>query len=445
MPKLFLVSVVVFLLGSCQLSADRFHVLEDFESDEQLAARWAAHGDIRVSRSATAAAPNSVTGSNRFVTCHAGSGSSLATQSTLPRHEWERFDKLRFRVQIDQATSENPVTLEFRAFSYQRSAWFWRKISIRDPNWKTIDVPLQYCRHSPGANLKWDEIHRFGFRFRDSATVRLDDIELVADADGKPDLTTEELARLAFGDRATIYRDDQFHLITDDRRVDGEATLAEFQKLRGMILRDFPDLPRPSRPIQTLVFSNRDAYRNFWPRFGLQFASRVPHVTTDGYSLLGIAGSYYSAQYKTVRPVLIHETCHAFFAHCTGLPNATEWLHEGLANNYQLNWTKQDVVAITYQRMQQGKLLPLNELLTGKRIRLNDYAQVAAFVRWLLIDATRRRQFSSAIKAMSQRCSTQLQPICESNFGVPLEQLELAWLRWLQKSGETEEPARPDG
>ncbi len=438
-----LVSVVALLLGSCPLSAERIQVLEDFEGDERLGTRWTAHGDIRVSRSTDKeAVADPVGGGNRFVTCQTGSGSTLATQSTVPRSEWERFDKLRFRIQIEEASSENPVTLEFRAFSRERSASFWRKITIRDPDWNQIDVPLQFCRYSPGASLTWNEIHRFGFRFRAAATVRLDDIELVADADGSPELTTEELAQIAFGSRAIIYRDQQFHLITDDRRLDGEATLAEFQKLRAMIQRDFPDLPRQRRPIQTLVFSSRDTYRNFWPRFGLKFASTVPPVTTDGYSLLGIAGSYYSAQYKTVRPVLIHEACHAFFAHCTGLPNATEWLHEGLANYYQLNWTGQDVIAMTHQRMQQGKLVPLDELLTGKRIRISDYAQVAAFVQWLMNDAACRKQLSAAMRVMRQRCSTQLQPICETTFGVPLEQLELSWLRWLQQNEHQNEQQR---
>ena len=114
------------------------------------------------------------------------------------------------------------------------------------------------------------------------------------------------------------------------------------------------------------------------------------------------------------------------------MANSSEWLHEGLANYYQLDWTKQDIHKLNRARLRNGKMRSLRDLLSGQRIPMDDYAQVTLWTKWLLSDELRRKQFAEAMSEMRKRNSTRLEPICEKAFGKKLEEMELEWLRWAE-------------
>lgn len=405
--------------------------LEDFDGPFRLGQRWTAIGDITVERVNVPKPAADVTPglAGKLVRCRASSGSAFVVSEDFPGPGWLKADAVRFHIRVPDQKSSDSTTMEFRVYSRDRRASLWRKFQVRSNEWQVIELPLHFFRYSTGASVGWSEVKRFGFQFRDAVNVEIDGIELISDGDGSPNLTPEELGRLAFGDAPIFFRSDQFVLITNDDRVAGDRLLTEFQKLRELVYADFPDLPKPRHAVMTLVFATKSQYQQFWPKFSQKHASVVAPVRSNGFSLLGVAGSYFSAEFGPVRPVWIHETCHALLGPALGLSNASEWLHEGLANHYQLNWTKQNLRELHRSRLASGSYKPLSVLTNGKRLRLDDYAQATHFVGWLLANRQRKQQLSSAMTAMRKRCSTELEPICEEHFGMSIDALELEWLR----------------
>lgn len=405
-------------------------ILEDFDGKARLQSNWQATGTIEVQRNA-APKPQPTQGvEGQLITCRA-EGPSRITTKTRQRPNFENFDTIQLRIQVENASADAPKSFEFQAHSPTRSASLWRKFVVSQPNWQIIRLPMQHFRYSAGARLEWEEVSNFGIAFRDQGTVHLDRIELVASQSGSnPFFTPEEIGKTAFGAASRVASTNRFALITNDQRVDAKATLAECEQLFKLIYDDFPEAPRPSRPVPILIFRTEQGFRRFWHRLAKLYAASVPPVRSAGYSLFGIAGTFYSDEFGPVRPVLIHEACHALLARSFGLSNSSEWLHEGLANYYQLHWTKQDAHKLNRARIRNGKHRPLRELLNGQRIAMRDYAQATLFVKWLIEHDAYKEQFAKALQEMRKRNSTEFEPICERHFGKPLDELELDWLRW---------------
>ena len=180
-----------------------------------------------------------------------------------------------------------------------------------------------------------------------------------------------------------------------------------------------------------MIFARQEHYRVFWRQLGQLFNSIVPVVNSEGYTIFGIAGSTYSPeQFGGVRPVFVHEACHALLTQVVGVPNRSEWLHEGIANFYQLRWSKQKIHELTRAMIERGRHVPLAKLLDGNRISQRDYAQAVLFVKWLMEDKSRRQQFESAMLEMKQRSSTRLEPLLKKNFKTTIAEMEKAWLTW---------------
>jgi hypothetical protein len=373
--------------------------------------------------------------SGKMVTVDAQAGGILAIRPDAQAPDYERGEGIRFRANAPQATKENPLVVEFRAYSKDRRAWFWRKVAVEQPGWQTIDVPLRYCRHSSGAHLDWSEARRYAFYFRQPGNVSLDGIEFVPSTAASPAyLSAEEIGKIGFSDTPRIYRNQHFAVITDQEALNGPQLLGQFEKLYERLYQDFPKLSPPKSPVPCLIFSTEEEFRAFWPRLAERFGSEMSPVKADGFTALGIAGSFYRPSAGSVRPVYIQEACHALLARVWGVANQGEWLHEGLANYYQLQWSGQDINQLTSKSVQEGKFPPLEQIVNGKPIGMDNYAQAVLFTKWLVTDDTRRSQLFQAMLDMRQRCSTELAPIAQQRFGMDLKQLETAWLQWAREN-----------
>lgn len=432
-PKIPVVLLsLVFLMSAARVFAQGAAVtLDDFDGAQKLSQRWVAIGNIKLARIDVPPGVVHEGVRGKMVRAEASAQSKFAAGPSFARPDYEKAQAIRFRAKAESASAEKPLVLEFQVFSGARRAWFWRKVTLNKPDWQTVELPLRYFRYSPGAALDWKEAHRFAIHFRDAATLYVDGFELVPGEGLHPAyLSAEELGKFAFGEDAKFFHDDPFVVVTDEEKLDGKAVLAALKELETLIERDFPDLPGAARPVVVLVFAQRDAYRDFWPKFGERFNSVVPEVTSDGYTLLGVAGSSYSDEYGPVRPAYVHEACHAILAQSLGIANQSEWLHEGLANYYQLHWSKQDVHALMHDTIERGTHVPLAKLAGGERISGRDYGQAVLLVEWLLEDPGRRKAFQSAMLDMRERASTELAPLAVKHFGMTLDEMESAWLAW---------------
>ena len=432
-------SSFLLLLASTSLGEDSVLLIENFDGKTKLSNRWTAAGEIQVARVDYESNEGiEIDGADgKVAECQASPRSLFLMKRGIRRPPFERFDQVRFRIQVRDATPESPVTFEFQVRSEQRPATLWRKFVVDDGGWQIVTLPMQHFRYSTGSSLDWTEVSRMGVVFRERCNVKLDGFELVASEDeSNPYFMPKEVGAFAFGEKLKTTTNERFAIMTDDDRVDRKRTLEQCDRLYEMVFRDFPQLEKPKRRIPILVFSTEKDYRAFWPRLGSLYVAAVPPVKSTGYSLLGIAGTFYSDEFGDVRPVLIHEACHALLAPSIGLANSSEWLHEGLANYYQLDWTKQDIHKLNRARLRNGKMRPLRDLLSGQRIPMDDYAQVTLWTKWLLSDELRRKQFAEAMSEMRKRNSTRLEPICENVFGKKLEEMELEWLRWCEQQGK---------
>ena len=426
---------------------DRAHgagpqIIDDFDGATKLSERWSAFGRITVERVPVPGDVKLDGVAGMMIRCEAEPRSALVASKTMTRPAFEQFDTIRFRIQVANATERSPVDFECRVHCADRNASLWRRWSVSNSQWQTINLPMQFFRFSQGANVQWEEAARFGIFFRQNSIVSIDDIQLIAKEEKNPFFEPKELGRLAMGEAARVSEGAHFAIITDEPRLESIKLMRELDQLQKLIARDFPKLAKPVRLVPVLVFRRERDYRAFWQRFSAVHASSSPPIRSDGYSALGVAASFYSEQYGSVRPVLLHEACHAYLAPILGLSNSSEWLHEGLANYYQLQWTKQDVHALTATMIQAHRHRPLRELLGGQRLKTDDYAQATLVMEWLLEEATRKQQLKAAVVEMRRSSSTDLNLLAERYFGQSIADLEKAWLRWAQNQ-LTEEPTIP--
>ena len=297
-----------------------------------------------------------------------------------------------------------------------------------------MELPTKYFRHSPAAFVPFEETRRFAFRFRVAGRLHLDGIELVEGGFGtRPsELSLEEIGKMAFGTKATIHRGKTFAVITDEPRLEVKDTLAALDELLVMVLADFPELKAPKSLSPLLVFSDEIRYRAFWRELAEAFTSQGPKPDSDGYSMLGIAGSYYDPRQGSVRPVYVHEACHALMTRLLGISSEGDWLHEGLANYYQLRFTKQNFGTIAKTLVAQRRLIPLPRLLNGQAISMQSYAQSALFIDWIMSNSTRKARFLPAIRSMAKSGSTLFDPAAKIHFGASVQRIEASWMRWMQ-------------
>ena len=428
--RMFCTFVTVFLLLIVRSAAQDDPVtIENFDGQQRLSDRWAALGKIQVRRVDVPDGTSHPGVHGRMVTATAEANGKLAVRPDFPRPAWSTAKRIQLRLRAADVSADEPLVVEFQVFSSQRRAWFWRKITLDSSDWETVELPLRYFRQSPGAVLDWHEPHRFAIHFRNAGTLSVDNIELVPGKGPHPAwLSADELAGIAFGQEAEQFRSKHFVVVTNEPQLDGAAVLAAFEKLYGMLKRDFPDMPALRRKVVCLIFADRIRFQTFWRDLGLRFNSAVPVVKTGGYSIFGIAGSSFDDSFGPVRPVYVQEACHALLGQTLGVSNQSEWLHEGLANYYQLQWSGQDIHELTRVMVEKKRHIPLSKCLNGRSIGTQNYAQATLFVKYLLTD--RRRQFWSAITAMKRRSSTALAPLAKEYFSQSLDDLETAWLAW---------------
>jgi len=407
-------------------------VLEDFDQPGGLGDRWTASQGMLLERTAVPGDVRHEGVIGRMLKVKGVAGGYFASKSDFPAPRFDASSAVKFRINAFGVSKQQPLVLEFQAYAKERKARRWTKVSIDSTGWQTVELPTRYFRHSLAAYLSWEDTRRFAFRFLNAGRIELDTIELVDApvATHPSDLSLEELSRLAFGSKGKVHRSGNFAILTDEPRLKPGEIFAELDRMLEMFLADFPGAKLPAQPIPLLVFSTQARYRSFWGDLSGKFNSQGPVPPSGGYAMLGIAGSFYDPAQGSVRPVYLHEACHALIARTFGIASQGGWLQEGLANYYQLRWGKKDTGVFAKNLLAKGRMIPLGKLLDGNTVEMKNYSQVALFIEWIL--ATRKERLLPAIRAMAKRGSTALEPIAQTHFGGSLPRLEKEWINWLK-------------
>ena len=195
---------------------------------------------------------------------------------------------------------------------------------------------------------------------------------------------------------------------------------------RTRLLNRFQDSPAVPA---LLVFAEERAYRGFPRRLAKLFACASGAPRSSGYTLHGIATSYYDPNYGTLRPVYTHEFIHSLVALQTGIPNHGQWLHEGLAVRYQLRFHPQaDLRAIVLKGMTDGSLHEsLADLCTDAPIASNRYWQAMTVVEMLIEEESFAPHWQQLLAALSKRGSSDLSPHLAAILETDWEELETKW------------------
>lgn len=367
-------------------------------------------------------------------------GGMLAMKPDIPWPELEPATAIRLRIRGSEAKPDDPEVLECRVYSGQRRAWRWIKIEISDDRWQTVDLPLRWFRHSDASHVDWSEAKRLVFFSRTAGEIQLDGIELVRDAKSTPaSVPTAELQRLAFGDRGRVIERSPFVLITDVDILDEVAVGDALDRLGRQIEEELgvdPEAgagsPAEETLVPLLIFAREEDYRTFFAVLGKTLQGQIAPPKTQGFTVFGIACCVYSDAFGPVRPIYVHEACHALLERRLGLGNRGEWLHEGLANHYQTMILGQEEERRKAERFVAMGGAPWNELLSGDPIGLERYADAMLVTEWLLDDPKRRQALVGAFKTMRDASTTKADAWMVASLGSDFETLRGEWLAWVR-------------
>jgi hypothetical protein len=397
---------------------------EDF-SQPGLGDRWTAVGEL----TATLQAGDD----DNHVRLDGAAGAMFVTRPDAPTPNYLASSLVTIRCRAPNASPDAPVTFELQFHSSsRRGARLWRKVDLDTPGWQDIELTLAYFRHSGSFALQWQEVGRLGIFLRHEAILDVAHITFSSPQGTGPHLSPALLKDLAFPEAATASAKPAgpFSVITE-APIDHEELAAELIRLQQLVSAHFPAvLDPPPSPIPLIVFASEQDYQDFWPRFAKAFNSQIDPPRAAGFAALGVAATWHDPDQGSVRPVMLHEACHALLEPVLGLSNVGEWLHEGIANYFQLHWSRQDLTAIIAPRIRNGQLLPLAELCDGQGIAMEHYAQAALLIQFFLSDPARSTQLMEAIKLMSNTGSSALAPVAKETFGKPLDKLQMDWLEW---------------
>lgn len=439
--------VLLACLGSLALAAGqaRAELLADFDTGADLQ-RWSAQGRIKVQRTEgppgpQQAGPNGPAGSAARIETAGNSGLFIKAGQLPP--DLSDFDSLRFWVHRDLAAA--PSTIEVRFYEQDGAAWFWRKVVLDRPGWTEVAVPFKWTRWSPGRIPRWEKVNRLGIFFRNDANLLVDSCSLADDpppngpAD-KPVLTADDVAAVAFGaagadtDGVRIVAADGITVITDAPDCDADALRAHLAKVAAVVKADLPFAPQPANPLMLVVFAAEDRYRQFPVALAERLGASAAPTTAAGYTVQGVATSFWDPRQGTLRPVFTHEFVHALLSATLHLDNSSEWFQEGLAAHYQLRFHPQaDIRAVVTKSLDAAPPDTLAKVCSGAGIPLDRYWVAATLCRMLLEDPPLAAKLPAVVAAVQKSGSTAIEPLLPV-LGLSLDELDGKWRAFCRRA-----------
>ena len=401
------VTRIVWLVLISPVCSTGDQVLFDFDR-RPLSKDWTAVGDVQAERRPLSKYDRVVhhgpVGKGVRITAQSSSG--LFTKARIVPRDWSSFAQINFWVfrSEDEVRRKPKLVMEVQIVESDQRARFWRRVELSHAGWKQIQLPLRWFRWGDGRVPRWTEVAGIGFWLREASELAIDSISIVNIPGHSAFLNIDDLEQTGFPNAdltCQVIKAPELTLLTDVQQLDVEQLTGHLRKVDKACSQDF-DFAAPSRRVPTLVlFSSREQYQAFTPRFAQRFNSSASRPQSSGYTVQGISTSYWDPAYGTLRPVYTHEFIHGFLVHRIRLPSEGGWLHEGLASYYQLAFHQQENLNELVQAglLDANRRTPLQELCNGQKILSSRYWQAMTVVRLLLHDAAYRDRFPRLIEA----------------------------------------------
>ncbi len=368
----------------------------------------------------------------------AGGGGLFTKAKTLPVGLLDALEvELWVHRSADEARAHPASTIEVQFLEGGGPVRFFRKVELTHTGWKKIELPLKFFRWGTATIPRWNEVSRLGIWLRDAAEIRVDCLALEKSQNPRAALIgPDDLAAIAFpdADPKSIRRLEtgQRIVLTNVPQFDLEVFGKHLDDVEAAVLKDLPFLGPPSNRPALVVFATEDEFRKFTPRLAERFASEAREPRSGGFTLLGVATSFWSGERP--RPVFTHEYVHSLLSMRADLDNRSEWLQEGLANYYQLRFHPQDLQRIVAPALLNAKLrLPLKELADGKAIPTNRYWQAVTLIELLVETDPYRGKLQDLFAAFAATGNTDLGPQLGPILDTDWDRLEAAWRKYCER------------
>ena len=406
----FAASLTAILIGTLgmPIHGDE-QILFDFESP-QSTQEWKTVAQINIDiravppfRKAASVPPR-----GQGITISTEGKSGLYTQpGSIPR-DWSNFQELRLWVHRPKKEVEKRArtNLEIRLYETDSLASYWQQIELEHIGWKKISLSLNQFRWGKGRVPSWKEVSRFSFWFPANSSLSIDSIAVsTTPHPNAAYLSMHDLRAIAFPDTEDtdiqLTSTERVALISDTRELECQRLAQHLTTVAEAVSNDFPFLEPSTRLPRLLIFANQQSYRNFSPRLAATLHAKALPPASDGFTIRGIATSFWDKSQGTLRPVYTHEYIHALLTESFRLPPRGDWFHEGLATYYQLKYHPQENLSkMVLEGLANSEFrLPLADLCNGERIPQNRYWQAMTVVKMLLRDP----QFSDRLPLLCQQ------------------------------------------
>ncbi len=439
--------VVVLLELGCVSACGQQRVLFDFEN-AALGKQFRAVGKIRAARQDVPPfdqpkpkMPASVPEGHGVHVQTPGQGGVYSRSGLVPG-DWRAYQAISFWVYRGrQEAAAHPMSVcEVQILEADGKARSWRKLELSHTGWKQVTLPLKWFRWGSGRAFRWDRVDRVGVWFRDAGNLTLDQMVLRAGRlENSADISLADLSGLAFP-RAQIHTITKVHregfwLLCDSDQLDAQSLAKHLVQVRDQLLRDWPSLRDASADAVLIVFSKEANYRQFSPRLAQKLNASAQPPSSEGYTLHGVATSFWDPQKGSIRPVYAHELIHAMLTQYGRITDDGSWFQEGVANYYQLRFHPQNSLSRIVREglTNASHRTAFSELCQGKPIPTTRYWQAATLIEMMLAQQKYRQHLGKLVAAFQRSGSTDLTPHLRPILATDWDGLTEDWKAYCRK------------
>jgi hypothetical protein len=339
----------------------------------------------------------------------------------------------------EDASKDQPVAIELQFIERDGKGKFWRRLDLVTPGWTRFVIPLRTMPCSEKRSPRWDRVEHLGIFLRGPATFWMDNFTLSTTPGLGPTWTPEQLCALAFPDApaaqiASLSKPD-FAILTDCDKLELPVLEKQLDALIVRLRKDLLVKETPWTQPVLIVFKDQTAYREFTVRFAKVLNVKPIPPASGGYTVQGIATSFWVPERGSLRPVFAHELTHSWLDRVFDLPSGLgDWLQEGIANYYQLEFSPQADFGKGLLAAMKRRPVSLKSLCSGGRLLENQYGQAATLMRMLLTQEPYASRFPKLLEAVRATGNTDLSQYVKPVFDTTFEAMQDDWINFCAKT-----------
>jgi len=353
--------------------------------------------------------------------------------ASVPR-DWTKFSDLTFWAYRDPVTAKGQplASLDVRLWATDGAGFYRRRVDLTHAGWRRIVLPLRWFRAGDNRVPAWDHLSQIEFLSHDSVELTIDAARVTAGRESGPFVTPDDIRKLAFpGTPEKAIQSEvspDLCVMTNEPALDAAKLAAHLREVAAKVTKDL-DLPKPpaGRRATLLVFATRRQFQDFPTGLAEKLNADPVRPAADGFTTGAVAASSWDPVAGEKRPVFTHEFVHSLVELSLGVSNRGDWLQEGFATYYQLQFHPQAKFAEFVRDQFAAGVVPLSKLCGGPPVPAGKYWQVATLCEMLLTDPKYKSKLPALLALLAKSETTDLAPHLQSAFKITWDGLERDW------------------